>query len=52
MSPASPHGRSAPNPAGSVIGGQIGARFGRRLDPRAPRAAIVVVGIGAIAWLL
>jgi uncharacterized protein len=38
--------------AGSVIGGQVGARVGRRLDPRALRAAIVVVGLGAIARLL
>jgi len=38
--------------AGSVIGGQVGARLGRRLDPRALRAAIVAVGLGAIARLV
>jgi len=30
----------------------VGARLGRRLDPRALRAAIVVVGLGAIARLV
>jgi uncharacterized protein len=38
--------------AGSVIGGQVGARLGRRLDPRALRATIVAVGLGAIARLV
>jgi uncharacterized membrane protein YfcA len=38
--------------AGSVIGGQIGAHFGRRLDPRALRALIVVVGVVAVVRLL
>jgi uncharacterized membrane protein YfcA len=33
---------------GSVIGGQIGARYGRRLNPSALRGAIVVVGIVAL----
>jgi uncharacterized membrane protein YfcA len=37
---------------GSTIGGQIGARYGRRLDPRALRAFIVVVGLVAIVHLL
>lgn len=37
---------------GSTIGGQIGARYGRRLDPRALRALIVVVGLVAIVRLL
>ena len=36
---------------GSVIGGQIGARYGRRLNPIALRAVIVVVGIVAVARL-
>jgi len=36
---------------GSVIGGQIGARYGRRLNPLALRAAIVVVGIVALIRL-
>ena len=38
--------------AGSVIGGQIGAGVGRRLDPRALRALIVVVGVVAMIRLL
>ncbi|MFZ0089461.1 MAG: sulfite exporter TauE/SafE family protein [Solirubrobacteraceae bacterium] len=37
---------------GSLIGGVIGARFGRRLSPRVLRAVIVVVGITAIVRLL
>lgn len=36
----------------SLVGAQIGARYGQRLDPAALRAAIVVVGIAAIARLL
>jgi len=36
----------------SVIGAQIGARFGRRLHPNALRALIVAVGIAAIVDLL
>lgn len=38
--------------AGSVIGGVLGARVGRRLPPRVLRAVIVVVGIAAIIHLL
>lgn len=38
--------------AGSVIGGQIGSRVGRRLPPTALRGLIVVVGLTAIAKLL
>ncbi|MGI8881227.1 MAG: sulfite exporter TauE/SafE family protein [Jatrophihabitans sp.] len=38
--------------AGSVLGGLLGARVGRRLSPTALRAAIVVVGIVAIVKLL
>jgi uncharacterized membrane protein YfcA len=38
--------------AGSIIGGIIGARVGRRLPPKALRAVIVVVGIAAIVKLL
>ncbi len=38
--------------AGSLIGGVLGARFGRRLKPSALRAIIVVVGIVAIVHLL
>ncbi len=37
---------------GSTIGGQIGARYGRRLDPRMLRALIVVVGLTALVRLL
>jgi uncharacterized membrane protein YfcA len=37
--------------AGSVIGGQLGARFGRRLPPAALRALVVAVGAVAIVRL-
>jgi uncharacterized protein len=37
---------------GAVIGGQLGARYGRRLPPAALRVVIVVVGIFAIVRLL
>ena len=37
---------------GSVIGGQIGARYGRRLNPVALRGLIVVVGLTAVIRLL
>ena len=37
---------------GSTIGGQIGARFGRRLNPVALRVVIVVVGLTAVVRLL
>lgn len=37
---------------GSTIGGQVGARFGRRLDPRWLRALIVAVGLSALVRLL
>jgi uncharacterized membrane protein YfcA len=36
----------------SVIGAQIGARYGRRLHPNALRALIVIVGVAAIIDLL
>jgi uncharacterized membrane protein YfcA len=38
--------------ATSVIGGQIGSRYGRRLHPDVLRALIVVVGVAAIVDLL
>jgi uncharacterized membrane protein YfcA len=38
--------------AGATIGGQIGARVGRRLPPNVLRGLIVVVGLAAIARLL
>jgi uncharacterized protein len=38
--------------AGSVLGGLLGARIGRRLPPAALRAVIVVVGLAAIVKLL
>jgi uncharacterized protein len=38
--------------AGAVIGGQLGSTYGRRLDPRALRAVIVIVGLVALARLL
>jgi uncharacterized membrane protein YfcA len=37
---------------GSVIGGLVGARVGRRLSPKVLRGVIVVVGIAAIVRLL
>jgi uncharacterized membrane protein YfcA len=37
---------------GSILGGIIGARVGRRLSPTALRATIVVVGLVAVARLL
>jgi len=37
---------------GSTIGGQVGSRYGRRLDPRWLRALIVVVGLSALVRLL
>ncbi len=36
----------------SIVGAQLGARYGRRLEPAALRAVIVVVGIAAIVRLL
>lgn len=38
--------------AGSVAGGQLGARYGRRLPAPALRALIVVIGLAAILKLL
>jgi uncharacterized membrane protein YfcA len=38
--------------AGSIVGGQIGATVGRRLDPRALRAVIVIVGLTALVRLV
>jgi uncharacterized membrane protein YfcA len=38
--------------AGSILGGLLGARIGRRLPPVALRALIVVVGIAALVKLL
>jgi hypothetical protein len=38
--------------AGSIAGGVLGARIGRRLPPNVLRAVIVVVGIAAIVKLL
>jgi uncharacterized protein len=37
---------------GSLIGGWLGARYGRRLSPNALRAAIVVVGLIGLYRLL
>ncbi|WAL65374.1 sulfite exporter TauE/SafE family protein [Amycolatopsis cynarae] len=37
---------------GSTVGGQLGARIGRRLPPAALRAVIVVVGLAAIVQLV
>ena len=38
--------------AGSVLGAQLAARYGRRLSARALRAVVVVVGIAAIVQVL
>jgi len=38
--------------AGSIVGGVLGARIGRRLPPNVLRAVIVVVGIAALVKLL
>jgi uncharacterized membrane protein YfcA len=38
--------------AGSILGGIVGARIGRRLAPNALRGVIVVVGVAAIVKLL
>jgi uncharacterized membrane protein YfcA len=38
--------------AGSIVGGQLGAKVGRKLPEDALRVAIVVVGVLAIAKLL
>lgn len=37
---------------GSTVGGQIGSRYGRRLDARVLRGVIVVVGLTALVRLL
>ena len=37
---------------GSTIGGQLGAKVGRRLDPRLLRTVIVCVGLVALVRLL
>ncbi|UGS38187.1 sulfite exporter TauE/SafE family protein [Capillimicrobium parvum] len=37
---------------GSIVGGQLGARYGRRLSPSALRIVIVAVGVFAIVRLL
>jgi uncharacterized membrane protein YfcA len=38
--------------AGSIVGGQLGAKVGRRLPSMWLRGVIVVVGIAAIVQLL
>jgi uncharacterized membrane protein YfcA len=38
--------------AGSVVGGWLGARYGRRLSQERLRAVIVIVGVAAIARLV
>jgi hypothetical protein len=37
---------------GSIVGGQLGGKIGRRLDPRILRIVIIVVGLTATAVLL
>jgi uncharacterized membrane protein YfcA len=38
--------------AGSILGGQLGARVGRRLPPWGLRLLIVCVGVAALVKLL
>jgi uncharacterized protein len=38
--------------AGAILGGQIGARIGRKLPPWALRVVIVCVGVAALVKLL
>lgn len=38
--------------AGAIVGGGLGARYGRRLPSRALRALVVVVAVVAAAWQL
>jgi uncharacterized protein len=38
--------------AGSIVGGALGARYGRRLDPGALRVLIVIIGLVAIIRLI
>ena len=38
--------------AGATVGGQLGAKVGRRLSPTVLRGVIVVVGVAAIVQLL
>jgi uncharacterized membrane protein YfcA len=38
--------------AGSVAGGQVGARIGRQIPARALRLLIVAVGVAAILYLI
>jgi hypothetical protein len=52
---AAPHvawGPAAIIAGGSIVGAQLGARYGRRLPPAGLRALIVAVGIAAIVRLL
>ena len=37
---------------GSILGGALGARYGRRLSPQALKVVIVIVGVSAIVRLL
>jgi uncharacterized membrane protein YfcA len=38
--------------AGSTVGGYVGARIGRRLNPSVLRGLIVLVGVSAAGWML
>jgi uncharacterized membrane protein YfcA len=37
---------------GSIVGGYVGARIGRRLNPNVLRGLIVLVGVTAAVWML
>jgi uncharacterized membrane protein YfcA len=37
---------------GAIVGGQVGARLGRRMPPTVLRAFIVVVGVAGIIQLV
>lgn len=45
-------GLAATVAVGAVVGGVLGARYGRRLPPRVLRAVVVVVGVVAVIALL
>jgi uncharacterized protein len=38
--------------AGSIVGGQVGAKVGRRLPPEAVRLLVVVIGLAAAIYLI
>ena len=51
-SPSSTGGAIVLLAAGSIVGGYVGARIGRRLNPTVLRSLIVVVGVSAAVSML